>query len=136
MIEIIEVDSLEKKNEKRRSLPKNVRQIGECREKRKIYIEDYVVTYLNKMARPDQAYARGAVLFGNTYETEEGPAIFISGAVEAGNLELDMDEVVFNDHIWFELLDKGEKYFPEQEVIGWFLSRIGFTVEMNQKIIK
>lgn len=134
MIEIIETKN-EKKELKWRNLPKNVRQVGENRERGKIYIEDYVVTYLNRLAKPDQVYARGAILFGNTYDTEEGPAVFISGAVEAGNVELDMDETIFNELIWYELMEKGQKYFPDQEVAGWFLSRMGFSVEMNQKIV-
>ena len=135
MIEIIGVKGVEEKAGKWRTLPKNVRQIGEYKEGRKIYIEDYVITYLNKMAKPDQAFARGAVLFGNVYETEEGKAVFISGAVEAGNLELDMDEIIFNDSIWSDFLEKGEQYFPGQDVIGWFLSRMGFSVDMNQKML-
>ena len=32
-------------------LPKNVRQIGEPEENRKIYIEDYVITYLKRFAK-------------------------------------------------------------------------------------
>ena len=135
MIEIIGTEQDVQRERKWRSLPKNVRQIGENGEQRKIYIEDYVVTYLNKLARPEQVYARGAILFGNICDTEEGPAVFISGAVEAGNLELDMDETVFNELIWYELIKKGEQYFPGQEVAGWFLSRMGFSVEMNQKIV-
>ena len=135
MIEIIGMEKSGEGKKEYRSLPKNVRQIGEGAVREKIYIEDYVVTYLNRMARPDQAYARGAILFGNVYDTEEGMAVFVSGAVEAGNLELDMDETVFNETVWYELIEKGEKYFPGQEVVGWFLSRIGFSVEINQKII-
>ena len=74
-------------------------------------------------------------MFGNLYETEEGKAVFISGAVEAENLELDLDETIFDEIIWGELIEKGKKYFPGQKVVGWFLSRIGFSVEVNQKII-
>lgn len=135
MIEIIGTKNSDEKELEWRSLPKNVRQIGEGRERRKIYMEDYVVTYLGKLAKPDQVYARGAILFGETFQTEEGPAIFISGAVEARNLELDMDETIFDEFIWEELLKKGKQYFPGKDVVGWFLSRIGFSVEMNQKII-
>ena len=134
MIEIIGVEQRKEAAKEWRSLPKNVRQIGECTDERNIYIEDYVVTYLNRLAMPDQAYARGAILFGKACDTEEGPAVFISGAVEAGNLELDMDETAFDEVIWYELMEKGERYFPGLEVMGWFLSRIGFSVEMNQKI--
>ncbi|MBE5956026.1 MAG: LysM peptidoglycan-binding domain-containing protein [Lachnospiraceae bacterium] len=135
MIEIIGVEHGEEER-KRRSLPKNVRQIGECRGKQKIYIEDYVVTYLNKLSKPDQVCARGAILFGGTFDTEEGPAVFISGAIEAGNLELDMDETFFNEMIWYELMEKGGQYFPGQDVVGWFLSRMGYSVEINQKMIE
>lgn len=135
MIEVIGVRELEEQKPEWRELPKNLRQVGENSGKRKIYMEDYVVTYLGKLAKPSQAYARGAILFGKNYETEEGSAIFINGAVEAQNLELDMDETVFNDKIWEEILQMGEQYFPGQQIVGWFLSRIGFSVEMNQKII-
>lgn len=135
MIEVIGVRELEEQKPEWRELPKNLRQVGENSRKRKIYMEDYVVTYLGKLAKPSQAYARGAILFGKNYETEEGPAIFINGAVEAQNLELDMDETIFNDKIWEEILQMGEQYFPGQQIVGWFLSRIGFSVEMNQKII-
>lgn len=134
MIEIIGGQKGEQEPLVWRELPKNLRQIGETKEK-KIYMEDYVVTYLGRLSKPGQAYARGAILFGNLYQTEEGKAVFISGAMEAQNLELDMDETIFNEEIWRELLRQGEKYFPKQKVMGWFLSRIGFSVEMNQKII-
>lgn len=136
MIEIICDRDEEIKDMLFRELPKNVRQIGDTKEKRKIYIEDFVVTYLNKLAKPDHAYARGAILLGDIYQTEEGIAVFISGAIEAQNLELDMDETIFNETVWQKLLVQRDNFFPGQEVVGWFLSRIGFSVEMNQKIIK
>ena len=39
------------KGEVSRNLPRNYRQIGEPGAK-KIYVEDYVYTYLNKLAQP------------------------------------------------------------------------------------
>ena len=42
-----------KTGELTRSLPRNYRQIGEPGAK-KIYIEDYVYTYLNKLAQPEK----------------------------------------------------------------------------------
>ena len=62
-----------------RTLPKNFRQIGEPGTK-KIYMEDYVYTYLNKLAQPGNLYARGAILFGNACQTPAGLCLFISGA--------------------------------------------------------
>ena len=136
MIEIICGKEEEKKGMPKRELPKNVRQIGDTKENRKIYIEDFVVTYLTRLAQPDHVYARGAILLGDIYQTENGIGVFISGAIEAQNLELDMDETIFNDEIWRQLLEQRDRFFSGQQVVGWFLSRIGFSVEMNQKIIK
>ena len=56
------------KGEVSRNLPRNYRQIGEPGAK-KIYVEDYVYTYLNKLAQPENLYARGAILFGKMYKT-------------------------------------------------------------------
>lgn len=87
----------EKGNEKgevSRNLPRNYRQIGEPGAK-KIYVEDYVYTYLNKLAQPENLYARGAILFGKMYKTTIGKCMFISGAAACQNFELDLDETIF-----------------------------------------
>ena len=73
-----------------RTLPKNFRQIGEPGTK-KIYMEDYVYTYLNKLAQPGNLYARGAILFGNACQTpaEEGLAVRIPHAGDPLQIEDD-----------------------------------------------
>lgn len=118
-----------------RLLPKNYRQIGEPGSK-KIYIEDYVYTYLNKMAQPGNLYARGAVLFGNMFRTAAGPCLFISGATSCQNIEFDLEETVFSEEVWNEIYQVRDTYFPKLEICGWFLSRMGFSVELNDKIIR
>lgn len=117
-------------------LPKNFRQVGEPKLNKRIYIEDYVVTYLTELAQPGNIYARGAILLGNIKNTQEGQAIFIKGAMEAQNLELDLDETIFSNEVWAEIKERMKKYFPNLEIIGWFLSRIGFSVELNDKIVR
>lgn len=117
-------------------LPKNFRQVGEPRLNKKIYIEDYVVTYLTELAQPKNIYARGAILLGTIENTKEGQAIFIKGALEAQNLELDLDETIFSNEIWAEIKERIKKYFPDLKIVGWFLSRIGFSVELNDKIVR
>ena len=121
--------------ELKRNLPRNYRQIGEPGAK-KIYIEDYVYTYLNKLAQPENLYARGAVLFGNAYKTPVGKCIFISGAAACQNFELDLDETIFSEESWGEIYRIRDSFFPEMEVCGWFLSRMGFSVDLNDKIIR
>ena len=116
------------KGEVSRNLPRNYRQIGEPGAK-KIYVEDYVYTYLNKLAQPENLYARGAILFGKMYKTTIGKCMFISGAAACQNFELDLDEAIVSEENWGEI-------FPELEICGWFLSRMGFSVDLNDKIIR
>lgn len=118
-----------------RELPRNYRQIGEPGAK-KIYMEDYVYTYLNKLAQPENLYARGAILFGKIYKTSIGKCMFISGAAACQNFELDLDETVFSEESWAEIYRIRERFFPELEICGWFLSRMGFSIDLNDKIIR
>ena len=46
-------------------LPNNVRQIGEIKGKKKIYMEDYVYTFLKKIARNPHGDEVAAILFGS-----------------------------------------------------------------------
>lgn len=118
-----------------RLLPKNYRQIGEPGSK-KIYIEDYVYTYLNRMAQPGNLYSRGAILFGKTYRTAAGTCLFISGAMSCQSIEFDLEETVFSEEVWNEIYRVRDTWFPGLEICGWFLSRMGFSVELNDKIIR
>lgn len=117
-------------------LPKNIRQIGSPDGHKRIYIEDYVVTYLNYIARPGSTQARGTILLGESKKSEIGDVIFISGAVDAQNIEFDMDESEFTQEAWTEIYDQVKQYFPKLSVVGWFLSRMGFSTAINDKIEK
>ncbi|MGN0394269.1 MAG: LysM peptidoglycan-binding domain-containing protein [Coprococcus sp.] len=118
------------------NIPKNIRQIGNAPAKKKIYIEDYVMTFLRKIAEPGNTVSRGAILLGEYFKDDEGEAIFISGAVEAQNLEFDVEQIKFDDQIWSGLYGEINKYFDNLAVVGWFLSRMGFSVEINDRITR
>ncbi len=117
-------------------LPKNIRQIGSPSGNKRIYIEDYVVTYLNYIARPGSTGPRGAILLGETKKSDIGDIIFISGAVDAQNIEFDMDETEFTEEAWSDIYEQVKEFFPELSVVGWFLSRMGFSTAINDKIEK
>ncbi len=118
------------------ALPKNIRQIGTPTGNRRIYIEDYVMTYLTGLADPNSSYARGAILVGESKKSALGEAVFISGALAAQNLELDLEESTFNDDTWGEIYKEVKAYFPDLTVVGWFLSRMGFSTDVNDMILK
>lgn len=139
MIEIIYNKNENDNNEQDLSgiiLPKNIRQIGAPSGNRRIYMEDYVVTYLTQLAKPGNTYSRGTILLGEYKKSDNGEVIFISGALEAQNFELDLDETVFKNETWSDIYDNVKRYFCDLEVVGWFLSRMGFGVCANDKMLK
>ena len=139
MIEIVyDKTTAEKngKNEMHYKMPKNIRQIGNAPDKKKIYIEDYVMTFLRKIAEPGNTTSRGAILLGEYFKDGDTETLFISGAVEAQNLEFDVDQIKFDDHIWSGLYAEINKYFENLSVVGWFLSRMGFSTDINEKITR
>lgn len=118
------------------TLPKNIRQIGMPEGNKRIYIEDYVMTYLNQLANPNSTFARGAILVGESVKGEKGEVVFISGALAAQNLELDLQETTFDGETWSYIYQEVKHYFPDLEVVGWFLSRMGFSTEVNDMIVR
>lgn len=117
-------------------LPKNIRQIGSPVGHTKVYIEDYVITFLSSLSADKNTYVRGAILFGEKKNIENDTIIYIKGAVEGQNIELDLDETVFDDEVWREIYQQKDRLFPGLEVIGWALLRMGFSVRLNDKIKK
>lgn len=95
-----------------------------------------MITYLNYIARPGSTHARGAILLGEKKRSDVGDIIFISGAVDAQNLEFDMDECEFTQEIWADIYEQIKENFPDLSVMGWFLSRMGFSTAINSKIEK
>ena len=65
-----------------------------------------------------------------------GDIVFISGAVDAQNIEFDMDETESTEETWSEIYEQVKEFFPELSVVGWFLSRMGFSTAVNDKIEK
>lgn len=117
-------------------LPKNVRQIGEPGENRKIYIEDYVVTYLKKMAKEAALNSRVAVLLGNSEWMNGIPYLFIKSAIALKDLEDYGNGIPFTDETWAEVYGAIKEYFAEQDVLGWFLSIPGYPMDLDPGLIK
>ncbi len=62
-------------------LPKNIRQMGDVHGKEKIYMEDYVMTYIRKKEQQGENGSIG-IFLGERHETMEGTYIFVRGIYE------------------------------------------------------
>ena len=116
------------------SEPKNVKQIGEPREYKKIFLEDYVHTFLQQCAQEEESQTQIAVLLGNTERSGGRRHLYIKSALPVEQVNEKHGKYIFTEKVWGEIYQQCEKYFPEQEIIGWFLAKPGFSVEKTAVI--
>ena len=124
MMELIEG----KKAKENTSFPKNMRQIGEPGEGKKVFIEDYAYTFLRQFAEENLTCVRTAVLVGKTEES----AVYIQGA-----LEVDMDQDIknwFTHEHWRSIFQEVQNCFDGWEVLGWYMSNPGFPAVLTDEI--
>ena len=107
-------------------LPKNTRQVGDGSGDKKLYVEDYVVTYLNRLS--GQKETAKALLLGTVKEQNLYPYVFVDAAIEIEDFRMSEEEKI--------QLDKQiETEFGIKKVVGWFLSSKEKPVIYNQEIL-
>lgn len=116
-------------------MPKNIRQIGQPDDIRKIYIEDYVMTYARQLAMQDYSNYKVAVLLGQFIKIDGVKSIFISGAVETIGVDIET-QTAFTNEIWTNIYEDVKKYFNDVEIVGWYVSKPGMTLDTTQALLK
>lgn len=98
-------------------LPKNIRQIGEKEDWIRVYIEDYVHTYIQRLRGLQEGGTAGGILLGRKQRINGVMHLFIRGAIVAA------------DPFWRDreqtpkgLKEEGNMYFPGMEICGFFVS--------------
>ncbi len=110
------------------TFPRNTRQIGEPEQGARVFIEDYVYTYLRQLAGDELTCMRTAVLLGQ----RDMSGIYIQGALEA-----DMGQERgkwFSNENWSEIFRGVQTWFDGLEVLGWYLSNPGFPVTLTDEL--
>lgn len=115
-------------------IPNNIRQIGDCRGNRKIYIEDYVYTYLRKLSREHGQEGRAAVLLGKYNWAEGNSYVFIRSAMEIPGLEVCPERIGFTEDTWKGIHEEMRQYFSTQDIVGWALLMPEYDFEKNDAI--
>ncbi|MCI9582608.1 MAG: LysM peptidoglycan-binding domain-containing protein [Clostridium sp.] len=102
-------------------LPKNIRQIGERDDVVKLYVEDYVNTYLKRLYPAGGQDLRVGLLLGSAESYEGTPYLFIDGALEMEDVTAAGEKVVFSEAAWRKAYQGIEETFPKRTVQGWFI---------------
>lgn len=100
-------------------LPKNITQIGEADRHCKIYVEDYVISYIRQMNHQAADKKEALALYGRRQEEGEIAYLFIYGACRMTTLSGQVR------HLSQAQLQEAEKqkrlYFPEEAFLGYSL---------------
>lgn len=102
-------------------LPKNIRQIGERDEIVKLYVEDYVNTYLKRLFPASGQRLRVGLLLGSMELSDGTPYIFIDGALEMEDVTEEGKKVSFTELSWKRASQNMEQLFPKRSIQGWFI---------------
>ncbi len=102
-------------------LPKNIRQIGERDQSVRLYLEDYVNTYLKRLYPRGGQDLRVGILLGNVEEHDGTPYLFVDGAMEMEEVTESGEKVAFTEPAWKKAYQGMEQMFPKRVILGWFL---------------
>ena len=119
-----------------RQIPKNVRQIGNVSDSPKIYVEDYVDTFLLQMCDKAKEQSVGAFLIGDVEKTEGEDYVYIYGAVQMQELKQSGNEYIIDEQTWKRAYEDCKQYFEDGEMLGWFVTGPGIKLGTDKAMIK
>jgi len=119
-------------------LPTNVRQIGSIESspesgKLRIYVEDYVFTFIHQFTQSSSAREKLGILVGRYIESETEPTLFISGAIESKHTVQSPGGVEFSQNSTDYHTEMLDKYFPGLGIVGWVHSQPGYGTYLSNK---
>lgn len=142
MIEVIYKDENQemKDGETGWDLPKNIRQIGLVSGEYRIYMEDYVYTFLHRAAQAKSHEAEEdsclAVLLGEVRWQSGNGVVFVRGALLTEGEEITEEHIEITQNMWQTIHEEQEKYFEGQEIVGWFFANQSLSMEASELICK
>lgn len=142
MIEVVYKDEKQEADENQEMfhIPRNVRQIGIPTDLYRIYMEDYVFTFLSGMSKEAEEKGKDsgclAILMGEAKWKDGTAFLFIAGALAVEMEELCAEHISFTEENWQNIQKEKEQYFPEEEVVGWFFGNAQWGAETAQLFTK
>ena len=98
-------------------LPKNITQIGETNQRCKIYVEDYVVSYMKQLNKVACDKDMAVALYGVRKEEDETSYLFLYGACKLTFLQRETRHL--SQAQQQEIERERARYFPEYAFLGY-----------------
>lgn len=98
-------------------LPKNITQIGESDQRCKVYVEDYVISYIKQMNRQAENRNVAVALYGIRKEENDVSYVFFYGAGKVLSVQKEVRHLSQAQNQEIEKLRK--KYFAQYQFLGY-----------------
>lgn len=115
-------------------MPKNIRQIGQVSGNQRVYLEDYVITYLKQIPTSGETM-RVIILYGKKEMMGDELCWFVNGAIGAEK-DFFMEKTVIDQESWQHVNEMAERFFPELTVLGWAIAGSDSTKEIEEQILR
>ncbi len=120
-------------NSREKELPARVKQMGSIEGKVKIFIEDYVYTYLYQYGRSGGGTEKLAALVGRHTVVNGQEAIIISGAIQGKGTVQENGLERFTEETWEHIGGEMQTYFRGMSLVGWVHCQPGFGAFLMTK---
>lgn len=104
---------------KKFSMPARTKQMGSIENHVKIFVEDYVYTYLYQYGRSGGGKEKLAALIGKHYEIEGQDVLVISGAIQGKETVQQNGVECFSEETWEYIGGQMQTYFKGMNIVGW-----------------
>ncbi|MGN0136530.1 LysM peptidoglycan-binding domain-containing protein [Anaerotignum sp.] len=101
------------------SMPARTKQMGSIENHVKIFVEDYVYTYLYQYGRSGGGKEKLAALIGKHYEIEGQDVLVISGAIQGKGTVQQNGVECFSEETWEYIGGQMQTYFKGMALVGW-----------------
>jgi len=136
MIEIIREESKQQKI----TLPRNLRQIGNPNGEHRIYVEDFVYTFLHPSSQEESNDSKIGILVGRQKECDGISYYFVKGALSVENISYEKGLPQFNEENWGNIYKDMKKYFDDEDpdkslqILGWSMNMEGMPPRLTTDI--
>lgn len=113
--------------------PSNIKQMGCIEDSVKIYVEDYVYTYLYQYAKSGNGQEKLAALAGRHMVVDGQEVIIISGAIQGKSTIQEKGAESFSEETWKYINDQMDIYFKGLSLVGWVHTQPGFGAFLMAK---
>lgn len=121
-------------SEEQFSLPNNIKQIGSIGDGLRIYMEDYVCTYIQQFAASDKDREKTGILVGRYCQIDGQETIFVSGIIQGRYTTRHNGMTCMTERSWQYTAKQMERYFNDCEIVGWLYVQPGFEDYINENL--